>query len=125
MIPLIAMLFTNLIINNTCFNNVNGSGSLLNCTNNGIVASANLPVSDPLGLAILFMVFIILTSVASFRTDLPLAAAFASLVCVGISLLLATPGLALIGPNIIYLFIGLTLLFMLLALLKGTRSPYR
>ena len=123
MIPfIIPLLFTNLILNNSNFSNVNSTAGLLQGINNGLAQNSTFP--NPLGTAIVVIVFMVVMMVAAFRADLPLAAASGSLMATGTALLLQTPGIAIVGSTLVYIFAGLTLFFMFLYLISGSKSPF-
>ena len=121
---MIAM-FTNLIVGNSTWNTTNSMSGLLGNINKGLQVDSNGTIPNPLGSAIVIMVFIIAAAVTSFKTDLPLAAAFGAMLATGTSLLLQTPGLALVGVNLPYIFGGLTIFFIFIAMLAGAKSPFK
>ena len=126
MMELIAFaLYTNLIIGNATWNSTSSTSGLLQNLNKGLQVDTNGKFANPLGAAIVIMVFVICLAVASFTVDLPIAAAFGGLVGTGTALLLQTPAIGIVGPVLPYVFGSLTVIFILLALAAGTKSPFR
>ena len=124
MLPIILpLMFVHLILNNSNFTNASSTSGLLQGVNAGLQTQTTIP--NPLGDAILFILFIVASSVTAFKVDLPVAAAFGSLITTVIAVLLQTPGLALVGSTMPYIFGGLTVMFIFIALLAGAKSPFR
>jgi len=126
MIPLILpLLFNYLIIGNSTWNSTSSTSGLLQNLNSGLGVDSNGTFANPLGSAIVVVVFIVVVGITSFKIDLPLAAALGSLIATATALLLQTPGLAIVGSVLPYVFGSMTLFFIFIALLAGTKSPFK
>jgi hypothetical protein len=119
------LLFVHLIMNASNFTNVSSTSGLLQSINSGLSADCQCGIPNLLGVAMLFIIFVVITAVSAFKADLPVAAAFGAFVATVAALLLQTPGLALIDSTMVYVFGGLTVMFILLAMVAGTKSPFR
>lgn len=124
---MVIALFNYLIINNATWNSTNSTSGLLQNINGGLSADEPVPgqFANPLGSALVILVFVLCAGIAALKIDLPLAGAFGSLIAAGTALILQTPGLALVGNTLPYIFGGLTVMFIFIALLAGTKSPFR
>jgi hypothetical protein len=90
----------------------------------GLLHYENTSLNGMLGGGILFAFFLIIMLSLSYLIDLVNGVMIAGFVCLGLSLILALPGIAIVGPNIIYLFIGITGIAVLGNLLRGVTSTW-